>query len=431
MQPSWSYQSQKLLQFQTMTQIHSGQLDLLLYHSEGPGIDFKRTEYPFSNASDEDKSELLKDILAMANAWRSDTGYILIGFVENRPHPAEVLGISQLMDDAAVQQFVNEKSLNRKLDFSYQVLEYKGKTVAVISIPKQERPFYLVKKGYGKLKPGVVYVRRGSSTAEADPTELAKMGADDVSPKQVLMTIDYVGMEGEPIESNQSLTHLNFGDIKRFPDYSSRSGSSAIESMIATDRDNHDYWRGLAHFFHVASSHFRLRLRIKNTSGFSLTDLKVDIQALDANEAPLPLRDSIDWPDAPKRRVDLYNLNAFSSAKVASGGTSVDVEETPRGHLAECKVEKIRPGQVVVTEDFFALTAPTSGVATLRAVVYGNELGRPTVFEHQISLSITTIHRTLEDLKVAVSGKGAAFLISDEASVPPPAPLKLQPKDGT
>ena len=34
---------------------------------EGPTLDFKREQYRFDKASDEDKSELLKDILAFAN----------------------------------------------------------------------------------------------------------------------------------------------------------------------------------------------------------------------------------------------------------------------------------------------------------------------------------------------------------------------------
>ncbi len=48
--------------------------------------------------------------------------------------------------------------------------------IGSIQIPIQERPFYL-NKDYGKLKKDTIYVRRGSSTAIADPDEIAKMGA--------------------------------------------------------------------------------------------------------------------------------------------------------------------------------------------------------------------------------------------------------------
>jgi len=51
-----------------------------------------------------------------------------------------------------------------------------GREIGVIEIPLQERPLYLT-KDYGRLQKGVVYIRRGSSTAEATPDEVAKMGA--------------------------------------------------------------------------------------------------------------------------------------------------------------------------------------------------------------------------------------------------------------
>lgn len=107
----------------------------------------------------------------------------------------------------------------------------------------------------------------------------------------------------------------------------------------------------------------------------------------------------------------------------------MEVEESREGDVAECKLSMVRPGQAVATEDFFAMTSHSSGPAILRAVVYGNELGQPMVFEHRFSLEVQKIPRTFEDLRASVSGKGPAFLVSDEPSSPPPAPLKLNPAD--
>jgi hypothetical protein len=47
------------------------QLESLLHEDESTSLDFKRDQYPFDAATDEQKSELLKDILAFANAWRA------------------------------------------------------------------------------------------------------------------------------------------------------------------------------------------------------------------------------------------------------------------------------------------------------------------------------------------------------------------------
>ena len=51
------------------------QLDALLSEDEGTALDFKRDQYPFEDATDEQKSELLKDMLAFANAWRRECVY--------------------------------------------------------------------------------------------------------------------------------------------------------------------------------------------------------------------------------------------------------------------------------------------------------------------------------------------------------------------
>ena len=47
-------------------------------------------QYFLAGVTDHQKSELLKDILAMANAYRAVPGDILIGFKDRTPQPAEV-----------------------------------------------------------------------------------------------------------------------------------------------------------------------------------------------------------------------------------------------------------------------------------------------------------------------------------------------------
>src|SRR5690242_15315609 len=64
---------------QTRCIVNDNLLDQLLHEEESATLDFKRDQYPFTTASDEQKSELLKDLLALANAWRRTTAYILVG----------------------------------------------------------------------------------------------------------------------------------------------------------------------------------------------------------------------------------------------------------------------------------------------------------------------------------------------------------------
>ena len=54
----------------------------LLHEEESETLDFKSEQYRFSKASEREKSELLKDILGFANAWRRTDAYVLIGVVE-------------------------------------------------------------------------------------------------------------------------------------------------------------------------------------------------------------------------------------------------------------------------------------------------------------------------------------------------------------
>ena len=152
-------------------------IDELLNQEEGVSLDFKSAQYPFSGATDEDKSELLKDVLGFANAWRTEEAYILIGVEEVKGGRSKVVGVCDHFDDANLQQFINSKT-NCPVSFSYETCTFENKQIGVIRIPLQERPVYLIKK-YGKLQQDVVYIRRGTSidiTKPAKLEEVARMG---------------------------------------------------------------------------------------------------------------------------------------------------------------------------------------------------------------------------------------------------------------
>ena len=67
---------------------------------EGPTLDFKREQYRFNGATDQDKSKLLKDILAFTNSQRYRTAYILVGVEEGKGGRSEVVGVQDHLDDA-------------------------------------------------------------------------------------------------------------------------------------------------------------------------------------------------------------------------------------------------------------------------------------------------------------------------------------------
>ena len=95
----------------------------LCMEGESNHLDYKRDQYQFIGVSDPEKTELLKDILAMANAFRQQTAYILIGVEQQPDGSGKIIGISSndFIDDAKLQQFINGKT-NRVVNFlSYSV----------------------------------------------------------------------------------------------------------------------------------------------------------------------------------------------------------------------------------------------------------------------------------------------------------------------
>lgn len=154
----------------------TGIITPLLHEHESETLDFKREQYKFYNAINDEQSELLKDILAFANAWKRSDAWILIGVDEVPGSKANVLGIADHLKDNDLQQFVNSKT-NKPVRFIAATIALEGKEVDVIKIEQsQDRPIYL-KRDFGRLKKDLVYIRHGSSTDQAAPQEIAEMGA--------------------------------------------------------------------------------------------------------------------------------------------------------------------------------------------------------------------------------------------------------------
>jgi hypothetical protein len=167
-------------------------LEQLLREGESARLDYKQESYPFADAEPEDKEELLKDVLAFANAWQSQDAYILTGVKHESGKPAEACGIVTPVDDSRLQQFVNGKT-NRRLEFSYSEFDHDGLLIGVFRIPVQLRPFFL-KKPFARLSAKTVWYRIGSATAVADPDEIARMGAAP-SPERPALTLQFIDPE--------------------------------------------------------------------------------------------------------------------------------------------------------------------------------------------------------------------------------------------
>lgn len=195
----------------------------LLYRTESDSLDFKEEQYKFVNEDNKHiKSELLKDILAFANAWRDSDAYILIGIKENNKSEHEIIGISETIDDASLQEFVNSKT-NKAIKFEYGTITIEEKLIAYIKIPIQKRPFY-IKKDYGKVKSNTVYLRRGSATVIANPDEISDMG-------EAIVKNNHIILNPTNYEISAELRPLNLDSEKKIIENNIRKAEKEISIL--------------------------------------------------------------------------------------------------------------------------------------------------------------------------------------------------------
>ncbi len=184
--------------------MNSTLFEKLLDENESATLDFKRDQYSFAGANDYQKSEILKDILAFANAERKTAAYILIGVEEVKGGRSKVVGVAAHLDDASLQQFVNSKT-RRPVIFSYREFAFEGKQIGVLEIPLQANFPSFLTVDYGKLRKNAVYTRIGSSTSEIEPDEVAKLCGLRAAQVRALPRLD---LQFADVDNRRSLTRI-------------------------------------------------------------------------------------------------------------------------------------------------------------------------------------------------------------------------------
>jgi len=132
--------------------------DLIEYYDENLNLDFKGSQYMRGKHAD-----LIKDIIAMANADTNDECYIIIGVIHNNGGQKELRGINRegFIDDAVYQQLIRE-NVEPDIKFEYILYEYTGKCFGVFKIGNCDDKPYMMKKDYNSLKKGDSWIRKGS-----------------------------------------------------------------------------------------------------------------------------------------------------------------------------------------------------------------------------------------------------------------------------
>jgi len=360
-------------------------IEQLLYENESSTLDFKRDQYEFDGATDEDKAELLKDILAFANSWGRSNAYILIGVDEVPSGRSIVVGVSEHLDDAKVQQFVNSKT-QRPLHFSYHALTCEGKGIGVICIPPQERPLYL-KRGFGKLKKDTVYVRRGTSTDIASPDEISKMRQSSSGALVGLPILDVQFFDAEAVSGIGTAVLLETLSIEvpqqyDIPDFrGSRDNLPGLLSKfeVVDPFSNKAYYRQYAEYIRERAAYGRTDFSVTNSGHSVAQDVRLRCEVKEHCDIVF-FADASSMPTPPSPN----SIGVKMSVPVLN--PDIAAQKAPDRWIIEASLGKVQPQGTSHTVDGLYVGAKQEHELTLTMTVSADNLSVPRTQEMMLKI---------------------------------------------
>ncbi|MCW2292426.1 hypothetical protein M2262_002476 [Pseudomonas sp. BIGb0408] len=302
------------------------------------------------------------------------------GLVDHhRPHPAEVVGIQESIDDSQIQQFVHGK-VKPKLTFRYEEHLYEGKTIGAIIIPKQKRPFYLANP-YGKLKSNVVYVRRGSSTDEAEPVEIIEMAKEDSGRGNLKVSLSVLAPENTNLPRSFAHTYLQL--VEDFPDFEmSRKPRGPFDPPVfsSLERDNGDFWREYAEYLQMQEALITMRFALTNESAVQLSKAKIEVSVEALDSQPIKMIPGRNLPTQPKPTWNISNIVSAQEARITNEANLV-MDESDYTPVCHIRLGTLLPGEQAKSETL-AIIPEASGRLRLKVRILGAELAAPIEQEH-------------------------------------------------
>ena len=379
----------------------------LLYEEENPSLDFKRDQYRFARATEDEKSELLKDILGFANAWRRSDAYILIGVDDVRGGRGDTVGIpdTEHLDDHSLLQFVNNLT-NQPVRFHYEAFGFEGKQFGVIIIGEQIRPVYL-KRDYGKLQKEKVYVRRGSSTDPSKPAsleEIAQMRVGSAGHPTAELCLEFAQIHRDELLGTQISWDAEFCKTpakKDIPDLSPPQPQQPFGlSMFAIEdpmyQTNRSFFRDLAEYEFVHRLVKPVRLVLTNVGKIAANNVRIEI-LVPANLG-IAITYSSEMPNRPQQRTSRLAHPFLGGIRPAvSRPGDVTIEKNPDRFRVTIDCSHLQPGRQVWS-DVFYVGKRTSGDVTLAGQIFADNLPQPKEFALVASVSVTETALTVDDL---------------------------------
>ncbi|MDR2170276.1 MAG: ATP-binding protein [Planctomycetaceae bacterium] len=347
----------------------------LLYSSESDSLDFKKEQYKFEGATNIEKSKLIKDILAFANSWRRCDAYILIGVKENNGEK-EVVGISEHIDDAKIQQLVNSNT-NRPIDFSYQQFEYENKKIGIIYFPvMQDRPYYFkvnYKEGTKEIiRQNEVYVRRGSTTDIASPDEVAKMGN---SAYAVSVNFEVQLYDNKLQKQKGEFLLVDYLFVQKPNDICDYEYVPIVPHGMfyySDKKTNKDYYREMIDFLYKKISFFPVYISVKNTGNSNAENVRIEIIINNSDVCDIldkyQLPNDNDWPKRIISRMEMIDLKKFPVRSKNIDGV-LEVSKDANSYHIETEYRHIQSGRTVYLHPFF-ISKNQSGKIVINGSVF-------------------------------------------------------------
>ena len=355
-------------------------LEQLLHEEEGTALDFKRDQYPFDGVDDKAKSELLKDILAFANAWRRTTAYILIGVNEVKGGRSKIVGVKAHLDDARLHQFINSKT-QRPIEFSYQPFRTENVEIGVIEVPIQERPIYL-KKQFGRVKANAVYKRDGSSTAIAAPDEVALMGAKQNFGGTPQLVLEWADIKRRVVLPSPHTVNSLFLDPP-LPGNTFKRPHSSFSSLGAS-WENKNYSQEIIDYTAMMAFLKSFGLRLRNLSGVVGERIRF-VGSLTKNNTLLVLSQP---PKRPSRNtLEGLSSGIVSIAQQLQSNPDPCVQKVVGGWEITIDIGDVRPRDEVWTTSVLFIGS-SEGITKLEGELRGDNIPEPIPCVLEISFEV-------------------------------------------
>jgi hypothetical protein len=377
----------------------------LLYEEENTTLDFKKEHYRFAKATDDEKSELLKDILGFSNAWRRSEAYILIGVEDVRGGRGNVVGIpaTDHLNDHSLQQFVNNLT-NQPVRFHYEAFGFEGKQVGIISIDEQTRPIYL-KRDYGKLVREKVYVRRGSSTDPTKPASLEEIAQMRVSSRQPAaeLVVEFADVKRDDARGTNISWDAEFCKMpamETIPDLArprQRHPFIDLAAINPMNRPNDNFFRELANFEFMRRLFRPIRLVVKNVGQVAANNVRAEL-TVPTNRGAMVV-DASEIPDPPKLHADLLSNSVLKGIRPAfrRDPGEVTIDKNDERFRVEIDCGDLQPGRRVWS-DIFYIGKGASGDLSLCGLVFADNLPQPKDFALTVSVTVKSTGMTVDEL---------------------------------